>query len=70
MNGVEDPPPTFPNYLDDFLQAVRVFGFVSRLFGFNANLSNKTFSVAGEASTLLSSDNSYAGLIYCPLGVP
>jgi len=24
-----DPPPTFHNYLDDFLQAVRVFGFVS-----------------------------------------
>ncbi|KAF5384914.1 hypothetical protein D9615_001128 [Tricholomella constricta] len=23
-----DPPPTFHNYLDDFLQAVRVFGFV------------------------------------------
>ncbi|KAF8910065.1 hypothetical protein CPB84DRAFT_1842725 [Gymnopilus junonius] len=23
------PPPTFHNYLDDFLQAVRVFGFVS-----------------------------------------
>jgi lysophospholipid hydrolase len=25
-----DPPPTFHNYLDDFLQAVRVFGFVRR----------------------------------------
>jgi hypothetical protein len=24
-----EPPPTFHNYLDDFLQAVRVFGFVS-----------------------------------------
>ena len=23
-----DPPPPFHNYLDDFLQAVRVFGFV------------------------------------------
>ena len=23
-----DPPPSFHNYLDDFLQAVRVFGFV------------------------------------------
>jgi lysophospholipid hydrolase len=25
-----EPPPNFHNYLDDFLQAVRVFGFVSR----------------------------------------
>ncbi|KAG6851376.1 hypothetical protein H0H93_005774 [Arthromyces matolae] len=24
----QEPPPTFHNYLDDFLQAVRVFGFV------------------------------------------
>lgn len=24
-----EPPPTFHNYLDDFLQAIRVFGFVS-----------------------------------------
>ncbi|KAJ7292813.1 hypothetical protein C8J57DRAFT_1444263 [Mycena rebaudengoi] len=25
-----DPPPTFHNYLDDFLQAVRVFGFLEK----------------------------------------
>ncbi|KAG5652577.1 hypothetical protein H0H81_004537 [Sphagnurus paluster] len=26
----QDPPPTFHNYLDDFLQAVRVFGFLEK----------------------------------------
>lgn len=25
-----DPPPSFHNYLDDFLQAVRVFGFLEK----------------------------------------
>jgi hypothetical protein len=30
-NSDLDPPPTFHNYLDDFLQAVRVFGFVRRI---------------------------------------
>jgi lysophospholipid hydrolase len=25
-----EPPPAFHNYLDDFLQAVRVFGFLEK----------------------------------------
>ena len=28
-----DPPTTFHNYLDDFLQAVRVFGFLEKPVG-------------------------------------
>ncbi|KDR85655.1 hypothetical protein GALMADRAFT_234651 [Galerina marginata CBS 339.88] len=30
VNIGTDPPPTFHNYLDDFLQAVRVFGFLEK----------------------------------------
>ena len=26
----EDPPPPFHNYLDEFLQAIRVFGFLEK----------------------------------------
>lgn len=28
--NLPDAPPTFHNYLDDFLQAVRVFGFLEK----------------------------------------
>lgn len=28
-HALAELPPTFHNYLDDFLQAIRVFGFVS-----------------------------------------
>jgi lysophospholipid hydrolase len=28
--NLSDAPPTFHNYLDDFLQAVRVFGFLEK----------------------------------------
>ncbi|KAF8963847.1 hypothetical protein BDZ97DRAFT_1818202 [Flammula alnicola] len=30
VNVNSEPPPTFHNYLDDFLQAVRVFGFLEK----------------------------------------
>jgi lysophospholipid hydrolase len=28
--NVPEPPPAFHNYLDDFLQAIRVFGFLEK----------------------------------------
>jgi lysophospholipid hydrolase len=44
----KDPPPTFHNYLDDFLQAVRVFGFVSsKLFKYSF-LKTITMYAAGK----------------------
>jgi hypothetical protein len=52
-----DPPATFHNYLDDFLQAVRVFGFLEkpvRLVHHSAHARpdiQKGFSRVGEAST-------------------
>jgi hypothetical protein len=28
--NIPEPPPVFHNYLDDFLQAIRVFGFLEK----------------------------------------
>jgi lysophospholipid hydrolase len=40
-----DPPPAFHNYLDDFLQAVRVFGFLEKPV-------NNIFSASPQISCL------------------
>ncbi|KAJ3572215.1 hypothetical protein NP233_g3232 [Leucocoprinus birnbaumii] len=55
-----EPPPTFHNYLDDFLQAVRVFGFLEKpVFHELARHLQTRRLIAGDSMSLLQDKSFY-----------